>query len=74
MRKEDAAAYASGLLIGADVRIGLTYPTGADIHVIGRPDLTALYGAALESAGRSAIELGGEQCFVAGIMKIAEMI
>jgi 2-dehydro-3-deoxygalactonokinase len=74
LRKEDAAAHASGLLIGADVHIGLTYPTGADIHVIGRPDLTALYAAAIGTAGRKAIELDGEQSFLAGATKIAEMI
>ena len=46
-KEEDAASYASGLLIGADVRIGLSIPTGAQIAVIGRPELTHLYATAI---------------------------
>ena len=72
IEKADAASYASGLLIGADVRIGLATPAAAQVVVMGRPDLTALYAAALDEAGRSTIELDGEQCFLAGIVKIAE--
>lgn len=74
MKKEDAASYASGLLIGTDVRIGLAVPTGAQVVVMGRPDLTRLYAAALGQANREAIELDGEQCFVAGIQEIAKRI
>ena len=73
-RKEDAATYASGLLIGADVRVGLSYPTGAEISVIGRPDLTRLYAAAVREASRDAKELDGEGCFLAGIHEIAKRI
>jgi 2-dehydro-3-deoxygalactonokinase len=73
-RKEDAASYASGLLIGTDVRIGLAYPTGAQVVVMGRPELVRLYAAAIEQAGREAIELDGEQCFLAGIQEIAKRI
>src|SRR6476661_5552048 len=73
-RKEDAACYASGLLIGTDVRIGLSLPTGAQITVIGRPELTHLYAAAIREAGREAIELDGEGCFLAGIQEIAKRI
>jgi 2-dehydro-3-deoxygalactonokinase len=72
--KDDAPSTVSGLLIGTDVRIGLTWPAGARIGVMGRPDLTRLYAAAIGEAGREAIELDGEQCFLAGIVKIAEMI
>lgn len=74
MKKEDAPSYASGLLIGTDVRIGLTVPTGAEVFVMGRPDLTRLYVAALEQANRVSIELDGEQCFLAGIHEIAKRI
>jgi 2-dehydro-3-deoxygalactonokinase len=73
-RKEDAPSSTSGLLIGSDVRIGLTQPTGARIIVIGRPELTRLYAAAIEEAKREAIELDGEQCFLAGIHEIAKRI
>ena len=74
MKKEEAASYTSGLMIGADVRIGLTTPGGAEIHVIGRPELTQLYAAAIEQAGRVAIDLDGERCFVAGALEIAKRI
>jgi len=73
-KKEDAASYASGLLIGADVRVGLSYPTGADITVIGRPELTRLYAAAIAQASRTVVELDGEQSFLAGIHEIAKRI
>ena len=73
-KREDAASYASGLLIGADVRIGLSLPTAAQITVIGRPELTKLYAAAIVEAGRTAPELDGEQCFLAGIQEVAKRI
>jgi 2-dehydro-3-deoxygalactonokinase len=73
-KKEDAASYASGLLIGADVRIGLSTPTGAQIAVIGRPELTRLYATAIGETGRDVVELDGEQCFLAGIQEIAKRI
>ena len=73
-RKEDAASWTSGLLIGTDVRIGLTTPTAAEIVIMGRPELTRLYAAAIEQAGRPAIEIDGEECFLAGIHEIAKRI
>jgi 2-dehydro-3-deoxygalactonokinase len=73
-KKEDAPSYTSGLLIGTDVRIGLTWPLSASITVIGRPELTRLYVAAIAEAGREAVELDGEQCFLAGIHEIAKRI
>jgi len=72
--KDDAASYVSGLLVGTDVRIGLTWPMAARIMVIGRPELTRLYAAAIGEAGREAVELDGEQCFLAGIQEIAKRI
>jgi 2-dehydro-3-deoxygalactonokinase len=73
-KNEDAASYTSGLLIGADVRIGLTQPYGAEVTIIGRPDLTSLYAAAVTEHGRSATQLDGEQSFLAGIPEIAKRI
>jgi 2-dehydro-3-deoxygalactonokinase len=73
-KKEDAASYTSGLLIGTDVRIGLSKPFGAQILVMGRPELTRLYAAAVTQHGREAIELDGERCFLAGIHEIAKRI
>ncbi|MEO5613038.1 MAG: 2-dehydro-3-deoxygalactonokinase [Sphingomicrobium sp.] len=73
-RREDAASYTSGLLIGGDVRIGLGSTPAAPVTVLGRPELTRLYAAALAIAGRDPAELDGEQCFIAGIRHIAERI
>ena len=72
--KDDASSYVSGLLIGTDVRIGLTWPASARIGVMGRPELTRLYAAAISEANREAVELDGEQCFLAGIQEIAKRI
>jgi 2-dehydro-3-deoxygalactonokinase len=73
-KPEDAASYTSGLLIGSDVRIGLSEPFAAQVVVMGRPELTRLYAAALQQAQREAVELDGERCFLAGARKIVEMI
>jgi 2-dehydro-3-deoxygalactonokinase len=73
-KREDAPSFASGLLIGTDVRIGLKYPTASQIVVMGRPDLTRLYAAAIEVAGRGAIELDGEQSFLEGVAELAKRI
>jgi len=69
---EDAPSYTSGLLIGTDVRIGLNGASASSIYVMGRPELTQLYAAALREAGREPIELDGEQSFLAGIREIAK--
>ena len=73
-RKEDAGSYASGLLIGSDVRIGLAGNAADRVLVMGRPELTELYSAALREAGVDCAELDGERCFLAGIQEIAERI
>ena len=69
-RKEDSTDFTSGLLIGADVATGLKGTYG-DVCVMGRPELTRLYAAALGVAGRKAIEIDGEAAFLAGIKAIA---
>ncbi|HVM21815.1 MAG TPA: 2-dehydro-3-deoxygalactonokinase [Sphingomicrobium sp.] len=71
---EEAAAYISGLLIGADVRTGLAGSTPGRVAVMGRPELTRLYAAAISEAGGEPFELDGEECFLAGAIKIAERI
>jgi len=71
----DGSSYASGLLIGADIGAGLALAeTGARPILIGRPDLTRLYAAALSIAGREAVELDGEEAFLAGAKRIVELI
>ncbi|MES2327264.1 MAG: 2-dehydro-3-deoxygalactonokinase [Pseudomonadota bacterium] len=74
MKKDDAASYTSGLLIGADIRTGLSIPSGAQIAVIGRSELTRLYATAIAATGREAVEHDGEGCFLAGINEIAKRI
>ena len=71
---KDAASYGSGLLIGTDVRIGLPEAEDAEIYVMGRPDLTALYADALRIAGREPREVDGERAFLAGARSIVELI
>jgi len=74
-RREDAPSFTSGLLIGGDVRIGLeSAAASTQVMVMGRPELTRLYAAAIAIAGREAVELDGERCFLAGIRQIAERI
>jgi 2-dehydro-3-deoxygalactonokinase len=72
--RESAASYTSGLLIGTDVRIGLATAPAGEIVVMGRPDLTRLYAAALAVAGRMAREVDGEEAFLAGCRHLAELI
>jgi len=70
----EAASYTSGLLIGTDVRIGLSHMADGKVVVMGRPELTRLYAAAIAEANRDAIELDGERSFLSGILKIAEIM
>jgi 2-dehydro-3-deoxygalactonokinase len=72
-RKEDAADFTSGLLIGADVGSSLRGSEGV-VYVMGRPELTRLYSAALGVAGRQAKQIDGETAFLAGIKAIAGQI
>jgi 2-dehydro-3-deoxygalactonokinase len=72
--REDAASYVSGLLIGADLRIGLGHQRHDRVHVVGRPELTRLFAAAIEQTGRAAVEFDGERAFVAGMRHIAEKL
>lgn len=72
--REDAASYVSGLLIGNDLKVGLGRQRHDHVHVVGRPELTRLFAAALEQTGRAATELDGEGAFLAGLRRIAEKI
>jgi 2-dehydro-3-deoxygalactonokinase len=73
-RREDAASYTSGLLIGTDLRTGLRSAPGGEVVVMGRPELTSLFAAALSVAGRTAREVDGEEAFLAGVKHLAELI
>jgi 2-dehydro-3-deoxygalactonokinase len=73
-KREDAASFTSGLLIGADIRVGLRAEPDAQVIVMGRPELTGLYAAALTEAGQEAREVDGEEAFLAGIRQLAEHV
>lgn len=73
-RREDQASFTSGLLIGTDIRAGLGAGSEAEVVVMGRPELTSLYSAALAEAGREAVEIDGEEAFLHGIRQLAEQI
>ena len=69
--RADAGDFLSGLLIGADLAAMLADAPAGAIYVMGRPELTALYSAALQVAGREPIEVDGEAAFLAGIDALA---
>ena len=72
--REEAASYVSGLLIGSDLQIGLGRQRHDEVFVVGRPELTRLFAAALARAGRAATQIDGENAFIAGMRRIAEMV
>lgn len=71
--EEDAADFVSGLLIGTDL-IAANLDDTDPIFVMGRPDLTRLYAAALDVAGRDTREIDGETAFLAGSNAIARRL
>lgn len=73
LERADSASFVSGLLIGDDVRIGIAEYAPAKVHILGRPELTRLYAAALNEAGVDSRESDGERAFIAGAAKIAEL-
>lgn len=71
-----AAAWTSGLLVGADVAGALAdRPEGqrGEIVVVGRPSLNRLYAAALDRAGAKVREFDGAPAFVAGMDAIRKI-
>lgn len=72
--EEDSASFASGLLIGTDVRTGLERFGRNAVALIGRPDLTALYAEALRLRDLESTELDGERAFLLGAHVLAEKL
>lgn len=68
----DGAAYASGLLIGADVAARLETSGHDTVHILADPMLGGLYAAAIEAQGRTAHLVDSHAAFVAGINEIAK--
>jgi 2-dehydro-3-deoxygalactonokinase len=73
-RISNGAAYASGVLIGSDVRGGLSMSAERTVHIIARQDIAALYVRAIEQAGRSAVAIDGGTAVLAGLQRIAELV
>jgi 2-dehydro-3-deoxygalactonokinase len=69
-----APSLVSGLLIGHDIKLGLAENPGSQIIVMGGPNLTSLYRAALEEAEVDSSEIDGEEAFLAGAQRIVELI
>ena len=66
----DAASYASGLLIGADVAARLSGWRPDTVHVLAEPHLGGLYAAAIEAQGVRAALVDSQAAFAAGIVAI----
>ncbi|WP_369062319.1 2-dehydro-3-deoxygalactonokinase [Caulobacter sp. 73W] len=66
----DAAAYASGLLIGSDVAARLDASTHDCVHILSGPELGDLYTAAIKANGCAARLVDSHAAFVAGIIAI----
>ena len=74
MPRESAASYISGLLVGADLAVGLGLAAGSDIIIMGRPELTSLYATGAAEAGHPAREIDGGAAFLAGAVAIARTL
>ena len=67
----EGASFASGLLIGSDVRAGLAFADGHEkIAVVGRTDLCQLYAKAIAHASYQTDIIDGDKAFLAGIRTI----
>lgn len=70
----DAASYASGLLIGADVAARLDQGRDTHVHILADPVLGGLYATAIETLGGTSSLIDSHHAFVAGITRIQEHI
>lgn len=68
---EDAAAFASGLLIGADVGAVAGIP-GGTVHLLAGGALGDLYATAIAQRGGTAVSVDSHAAFLAGIHQIQE--
>lgn len=69
----DAAAYCSGLLIGADVAARLAEADGQVVDILSDPALGGLYRSAVEMLGGTARLHDSQTAFLAGITRIREL-
>ena len=68
---EDAASFASGVLIGADV--GARTLSGRDVHLLASGPLADLYAVAIRLRGGRVIAVDNQAGFFAGIHKLWEL-
>jgi 2-dehydro-3-deoxygalactonokinase len=66
----DAASFASGLIIGADVAARVVEHPFETAYILADPVLGSLYAAAIEVNGRGATIIDSQAAFVAGIFRI----
>ena len=67
---DDAASYASGLLIGSDTAARLEQSRHDTAYILADPALGGLYAAAIEAHGRAARIIDSHSAFTAGIIAI----
>ncbi|HWW59669.1 MAG TPA: 2-dehydro-3-deoxygalactonokinase [Sphingopyxis sp.] len=71
LARENAASYASGLLIGADVANQVS--PGQMVHILADPDLGRLYQTAIDLLGGAGRLIDSHSAFSAGIIAIQEL-
>ena len=74
LARSAAASFTSGLLIGADMKVGLSLAAGAEMIILGRPELTCLYAEAAAVADHAARQIDGEAAFLAGAIALARTL
>ncbi len=74
LKIDDAASYASGILIGADAAAQLAARPGGHVHILADAALGALYARAVASCGGSASLIASERAFVAGIVALEKLL
>jgi len=72
LARPDAASFASGVLIGADVASGVA--AGESVHLVADAKLGAFYARAIGLRGGTVIAIDSEAAFVAGVNQIREVM
>ncbi|MGN6818176.1 MAG: 2-dehydro-3-deoxygalactonokinase [Sphingomonas sp.] len=70
----DAASFASGLIIGADVAARVAAHEFDTAYILADPMLGGLYAAAVEANGRTATIVDSHAAFVAGITRLGAFL
>lgn len=74
IERPDAPSFLSGLLIGADLAVGLALGDETPLNIVGEPELTRLYAAAAQGTGREIREIEGRDAFLAGVVALARKL